>query len=385
MKLSSTQADRIPEPRILIIRGILLMSLLLLVLVLFTLWGEADDIDRRFSAQFFSIENGWFLADSFPWNWLYDYGEAPGIIFSIVSFFLWTFYRTKSGWSKLRPYLLICAITPFIASLLLVNVVFKDHTGRPRPREIVQFNGNWEYKPVLEIGIPGRGHSFPCGHCSIAFTLTSGIVFWRLSRKFALSSLSLGLAYGLLMSLARIVQGGHFLSDALWSLGVVWLTLLALYYFIFQPPRTENKPVSAFSKKQKWKITAVTITVLVFLAIFVWMRRPFYKDHSDSFTVSNKIEQIKIHFPEEWKLKKPVFEQRDKGLYLLEIQGFAPPQTTHYLNFTSATEGTNLTLEFKENVVGYQREFKQILTLRFPEYLRGRVSSIPENYDLKQY
>ena len=286
--------------------------------------------------------------------------KHPELFFHLFLFFLWIFYRTNSGWSKLRPYLLICAITPFIASLLLVNVVLKDHTGRPRPREIVQFNGNWEYKPVLETGIPGRGHSFPCGHCSIAFTLTAGIVFWRRSRKFALSSLSLGLAYGMLMSLARIVQGGHFLSDTLWSLGVVWLTLLGLYYFVFQPPRTENNPVSVFSKKQKWKIIGGISIILAVLVLFTWTRRPFYKEQSDSFNISKKIEQIKIQFPATWKLEQSVFEDRYNGLFLLEIQGFAPPKTTHYLSFSTVAVESILTLRFKENVVGYQRKFRKI-------------------------
>ncbi len=378
MNISSIKANTQAEPRIFLVRGILLIVVLLLVLVVFTLWGEAYDIDRRFSAQFFSTENGWFLANSFPWNWLYDYGEAPGIIFAILCFLSWIFYRTDPARASLRPYLLICALTPFIASLLLVNVVLKDHTGRPRPREIVQFNGNWEYKPVLKAGISARGHSFPCGHCSIAFTLTSGIVFWRRSRKFALSSLSLGLAYGILMSLARIVQGGHFLSDALWSLGVVWLTLLGLYYFVFQPPRTEDNPVSAFSKKQKWKISSGTVIVLALLALFVWTRRPFYKDHTGSFKIPSEITQLNLHLPQTWKLRQSLFEQRDNGEFKLIIQGFAPPQTTHYLSFTTLNTESALTLKFNENIVGYHREFEQNLALRLPEHIKVNINSIPE-------
>ena len=85
MNISSPQIESKSEPRFFIVRGILLMSLLLLVLVGLTLWGETHDFDRRFSEQFFSAENGWFLANSFPWSWLYDYGEAPGIIFSLIS------------------------------------------------------------------------------------------------------------------------------------------------------------------------------------------------------------------------------------------------------------------------------------------------------------
>ena len=374
MNLTSNQSDTKADPRFFVVRGILLISVLLIFLLVFTLWGEANDVDRRFSAQFFSTENAWFLADSFPWNWLYDYGVAPGIVLSILCFVSWIFSRTDPARARLRPYLLICTLTPFIASVLLVNVVFKDHTGRPRPREITQFNGAWEYKPVLKAGLPGRGHSFPCGHCSIAFTLTSGIVFWRRSRKFALSSLSVGLAYGILMSIARIAQGGHFLSDALWSLGIVWLTLIALYYFVFQPPRTENNPVSAFSKQQKWKITGGTAIVLAILALFVWTRRPFYKDHNGSFNISTDIKQLNLHLPEKWKLGQPVFDQRDNGKFQLIIQGFAPPHTTHYLSFTTVTEESALTLQFNENIVGYHRDFEKILVLRLPEHIKVNIN-----------
>jgi membrane-associated PAP2 superfamily phosphatase len=343
-----------------------------------TLWGEAHDWDRSFSAQFFSDKNNWFLADISPWNWLYDYGVIPGVLVSVISILILINTRVKSNWSSLRPYLFICALTPFIASLLLVNIVLKDHTGRPRPREIPQFSGNWKYKPVLEAGIPGRGHSFPCGHCSIAFTLTSGIVFWQRSRKFALTSLALGMTYGLLMSYARIVQGGHFLSDAFWSLGVVWFTIISLYYFVFQPPRREYNPIANYTKRQKWKIVASTTILLAFLSIFIWTRRPFYKDHIGSFEILTSVKQLNIHLPDKWKIESPIFEVRQNGIFLLEIRGFAPPHTTHYLSFSSKTNESTAKLLFKETVDGYQRGFQQILKLRLPERYKGHLNTIAE-------
>ncbi len=378
MNLSSTKAETKAESSFFIVRGILLIVVMLLVLVGLTLWGEAHDWDRSFSAQFFSDKNSWFLADISPWNWLYDYGVIPGVLVSVISILILINTRVKSSWSSLRPYLFICALTPFIASLLLVNIVLKDHTGRPRPREIPQFSGNWEYKPVLEAGIPGRGHSFPCGHCSIAFTLTSGIVFWQRSRKFALASLALGMTYGLLMSYARIVQGGHFLSDAFWSLGVVWFTVISLYYFVFQPPRRENNPIANYTKRQKWKVVASTTILLAVLSIFIWTRRPFYKDHIGSFEILTNVKQLNIHLPDKWKIESPIFEVRQNGIFLLEIRGFAPPHTTHYLNFSSKTNESTAKLLFEETVDGYQRGFQQILKLRLPERYKGHLNTIAE-------
>ena len=356
-----------------IVRGVLLICLLIFILVGLTYWGEANNFDLRFSAEFFNEEKEWFLAETPPWNWFYEYGVIPGILVSILSFFTWIYSRTNKNLAILRPYLLICALTPIIASALLVNVVLKDHTGRPRPREIKQFSGNWEYLPALQTGIPGRGHSFPCGHCSIAFTLTSGVVFWRHSRKFAILSLSLGLVYGIMMSIARIAQGGHFITDAMWSLGVVWLTLTALYYFVYQPPRTENKPVMQFTKKQKLNVSAGVILFLTALTLFIWMRRPFYKEHNAVFEIKKVVSQLEFYVPGKWKMEPVKFEGSENGEFLLMVRGFAPPYTTHYLSYSIEKVEYLIKVSFKESVDGYHRNFRHIFKLRLPQKLKGHT------------
>ena len=356
-----------------LVRGILLTCLLIIILVGLTFWGEANNFDLRFSAEFFTDGNQWFLAESPPWNWLYEYGVIPGIFVSILSFFTWIYSRSNKKLAILRPYLLICASTPIIASALLVNVVLKDHTGRPRPREIQQFSGNWEYLPALKTGIPGRGHSFPCGHCSIAFTLTSGVVFWRLSRKFAILSLSLGLIYGILMSIARIAQGGHFITDAMWSLGIVWLTLTTLYYFVYQPPRTEQKPVMQFTLKRKLNFSVGVIIFLSVLAMFTWMRRPFYKEHNAIFEIEKDVSKLEFFIPEKWEMDQVKYEGPENGDFLLMVRGFAPPYTTHYLSYSIEKVENLLKINFKESVGGYHRNFHHKFKLRLPQKLKGHT------------
>ena len=356
-----------------IVRGVILICLLIFILVGLTYWGEANNFDLRFSAEFFTEEKEWFLAETPPWNWFYEYGVIPGILVSILSFFTWIYSRTNKKLAILRPYFLICALTPIIASALLVNVVLKDHTGRPRPREIKQFSGNWEYLPALQTGIPGRGHSFPCGHCSIAFTLTSGVVFWRRSRKFAISSLSLGLVFGIMMSIARIAQGGHFITDAMWSLGVVWLTLTALYYFVYQPPRTENKPVMQFTKKQKLNVSVGIILFLSALVIFIWMRRPFYKEHNTVFEINKDVSELVFFVPEKWELETAKFQESENGEFLLLVKGFAPPYTTHYLNHSIEKIENLIKVHFKESIDGYHKNFLYKFKLRIRHHLKGQI------------
>ena len=44
--------------------------------------------------------------------------------------------------------------------------------------------------------------------------------------------LAIGLSYGALLGLERMVLGGHFASDVVWSAGFVYLIGLALYYLL---------------------------------------------------------------------------------------------------------------------------------------------------------
>ena len=59
---------------VLFFRGAFLISILIIILLGFTLWAESFDLDRRFSAQFYSFDEDWHLAEFAPWSWFYDYG-----------------------------------------------------------------------------------------------------------------------------------------------------------------------------------------------------------------------------------------------------------------------------------------------------------------------
>jgi membrane-associated PAP2 superfamily phosphatase len=48
--------------------------------------------------------------------------------------------------------------------------------------------------------------------------------------------LATGLLYGSLLSAARLIQGGHFLTDILWSFVIVYVVIAVLYYFVLPVP-----------------------------------------------------------------------------------------------------------------------------------------------------
>lgn len=133
---------------------------------------------------------------------------------------------------------------------LMVNLGFKDNWGRPRPRDITTFGGDAQYLPHTVPANPGRGKSFPCGHCSVGFTFG---VFWLiLRRRHPLAGrccLYGAIGFGLCLGLMRVVTGSHFTSDALWAGYLSFTAILLAYYVIVKVPRriasVEAKPAEA--------------------------------------------------------------------------------------------------------------------------------------------
>lgn len=204
----------------------------ILVLAGFTLLFWVTNFDIEIEKLFYSSARGWFLRDADPWAFLYHYGNIPGIIMASLGLLVFTigfFYRRISHCRKVGLFLCLLML---LGPGLVVNTAFKHHWGRPRPRQIQEFGGNQRYLPVWQKGIRGEGKSFPSGHASVGFYLFTPFFFLRRNeKKWAIFFLCLGIAYGLLMGTARMIQGGHFPSDVVWSGGFTYLTGLLLSYF----------------------------------------------------------------------------------------------------------------------------------------------------------
>jgi membrane-associated PAP2 superfamily phosphatase len=202
------------------------------LLILATIAIAATNADLKVSSLF-CIGGNWPVGDQQPWHLLYLLDRGPSIALGVCGLgaaLIGGIYKQRRSWIRPGLFLVILlAIGPGI----IVNVVFKDYWGRPRPREIVQFGGKKEFLQPWQKGIAHQGRSFPSGHSSAAFYLAAPyFVFRRRKPRAAAWWLTGGLIFGILMSIARIAQGGHFLSDNLWAWGMVHLTAVALYYLL---------------------------------------------------------------------------------------------------------------------------------------------------------
>lgn len=152
------------------------------------------------------------------------------------------FWRPQSlAYKRMRLRMAYFVMVFILGSGLVVNAIFKDHWGRPRPVQTQDFGGDATYVPPGKLVLKSEGRSFPSGHSSVGFALLALWFIWRRERPdWALWGLGAGLLFGYAIGLARISVGAHYLSDVIWSgwmmAGVAWL----VYYPIMQMPRRER-------------------------------------------------------------------------------------------------------------------------------------------------
>jgi lipid A 4'-phosphatase len=118
---------------------------------------------------------------------------------------------------------------------LLVNMILKEHWGRPRPVMVTEFGGDMPYVAVWRItDYCARNCSFVAGEASSALWLMAIALVvprgWRWPVLIVTGALAVAL------SLNRIAFGGHFLSDVLLSWGLTALVIAILYRLFYVSP-----------------------------------------------------------------------------------------------------------------------------------------------------
>jgi membrane-associated PAP2 superfamily phosphatase len=187
--------------------------------------------DTRFVDLFYSHgERAWPVGDELPWRWLYDVGPLPGLVLGIgglaVAGLALVAPRLRR-WQRMGCFL---ALSLALGPGLIVNGLLKPHWDRPRPSQLAAFGGSSPYAPVWSPGTVATGTSFPSGHASMGFFLmVPGFLAYRRNRRLARLLFTFGLLAGVLIGMARIVQGRHFPSDVLWSAACVYYSSLVLY------------------------------------------------------------------------------------------------------------------------------------------------------------
>jgi membrane-associated PAP2 superfamily phosphatase len=172
-------------------------------------------LDLACSRWFFDhAEATWSLAERQPWQWLYRYGCWPPLLLGVGGLLV-AFCGPRSAAALPRRQLgAFLAVTLALGPGLAVNAALKPAVGRPRPCETAPFGGPLPFVAVGDAWGFGESRSFPSGHAAMGFFVATPAL-WAYRRRplAAAGMLAGGLLYGALMGVARIGQGGHFVSD----------------------------------------------------------------------------------------------------------------------------------------------------------------------------
>lgn len=197
----------------------------LVPLLLFALYAPFSGESDLWIAKYF-YHNGQF-ENSYYLEWIYHYAIIPGWILALSGCALL--------FGKWRRIGLFIVLTLALGAGLIVHAALKDHWGRPRPKQTIEFGGTQAFRPFYKPNFfqqPEPSKSFPCGHCTMGFyfftIMLLGIHFRN--RVLFWSGFGLSILIGGALGYARIAQGGHYLSDVIASGLIMWLAAVCLYY-----------------------------------------------------------------------------------------------------------------------------------------------------------
>jgi lipid A 4'-phosphatase len=345
-------------------REIIIISLLLLLVTAVFYFIE---LDINLQKIFYDQDTGWFLAKQAPWKQLRDYSSLPALllsVFALAGIILGYNFMRYAPYRKIFQYLVLLMV---IGPGLIINVVLKDNFGRPRPRSITEFSGKYQYEAPLAYDSSSPGKSFPCGHASMGFYFFGVFILFRsVKRKLAIAGLIFSFTWGGLIGYTRMLQGGHFFSDVIWSAALVYLIAVLLFQlFKFSPNLLIKHTEMATGRK---RIMTIAFSILIVLMILgVLLATPRDKKHKVLVDEMEYAQAGKMEL--DLKFLKGDLEiiPADKLLIQWDFEGFGFPKSNIRHNIQTTSQDSIFSLEFSQYTRGFFTEFQQEITLYLPK------------------
>jgi lipid A 4'-phosphatase len=214
-----------------------------IVIIFITLATRMWHLDMLISDYFYTPEEGFLLRDSLLVIFFYD-SIGWAVKLGIMCFIAYPiiYWRIKVSRKYCRTVLALF-LTLSIGPGIIVNSIFKDHFGRPRPVQTIEFGGKYEHKEILESNWGNPGKSFPSGHASVplAFLILVFSAYRRGKTTTATVLATVIAAWYIGVSYARVAAGGHHFSDVTWAGYVTFICAWLSYLYIEQPSKQNIK------------------------------------------------------------------------------------------------------------------------------------------------
>jgi lipid A 4'-phosphatase len=201
--------------------------------VIFALWPE---LDLKLASLFFDAQRGGFWRSYDPFylrardasTWLIALVAAPAGLALILKL-----ARPQRPFLIPGRAILLMLVTLALAPGVLANLVLKEHWGRPRPIDVMQFGGDEHFRPWWDPrGDCPKNCSFIAGEPSGAFwTMAPAVVTPPQWRALAVAAaLSFGAAVGVL----RMAAGAHFFTDVAFAGVLAFLVIFLVHGWLYR-------------------------------------------------------------------------------------------------------------------------------------------------------
>jgi lipid A 4'-phosphatase len=188
------------------------------------------DIDLQFARMFYRpgvgfTGNAELAVSALRWFFI-------GFYYSCIALTVVGLVRARAGrrsWLKLRmAQWLFLATCLGVGPGLVANVLLKQQVGRARPQHLVEFGGT---KAFTAPFVPARECRWACSFVSgeAAAVVVPFYAVAVLIPQWSLPLAASGTVAGLVAGLIRVSQGAHFLSDVIFALVFMALTVLVVH------------------------------------------------------------------------------------------------------------------------------------------------------------
>jgi lipid A 4'-phosphatase len=201
----------------------------------------ASFLDLPLSRYFYSIGNDplHHFMNYRILDFIYNSGPLPAHLTAFLATVILIASYPIKALQKWRNPCLVLLLSYSIGAGLIINGILKEYWGRPRPKQVEEFGGIQSYRAFYEPNFFNQvqvSKAFPCGHCAMGFYFFALVLVGRRLHNKTL----IGIGYALVvilggaLSLTRMMQGGHFLTDTLFAALIMWGTPYAIDYLVYK-------------------------------------------------------------------------------------------------------------------------------------------------------
>ena len=193
-------------------------------------------------SRIFHVRDGTFSGQSRQWVRILRDAFVGAFCLAIaisLAGLLLTRYRTRNWLGLGGKQWVFVAICLSMGPGVLTNVVLKDHWGRARPKQVVEFGGAKIFTaPLIPTNQCANNCSFVSGEAAAIFMpfYAAGLVV----PQWTATLLAAGTICGFAAGLVRVAQGAHFLSDVIFAGVFMAITAVLVHRAMFGRIRLER-------------------------------------------------------------------------------------------------------------------------------------------------